>query len=429
MEKTVYWIWLSLACTPGSSTFPSLLEKFSDAEEIYRADEIELRRAIDRRATDRHALLDKDLEKAKEILNFCRTKRVGIVTYADPTYPDSLRQIPNPPVLLYYRGVWQDFNSGAFYAAIVGTRSVSDYGRKNTFIIARDLARSGAVIVSGMAIGIDGVALAGAISAGAPTVAVIGSGIDVCYPSQHITLAREIVKRGCVITEFPPGTPPNKFNFPKRNRIISGLCAATLVMEGREKSGALITARCAKEQGRAVYALPGNIGSPTSEVTNLLLKNGAKALVSADDVVRDFELQYHGRLNPFKLAEKSEFDMGLTLSTLKVAATSPSDKIFFSGRPASRTDENPKSVTKKSEARAESDKPDPSVEPKKEAPLPDFDKETLALYKKIPTDGEVHIESLVDENNNLRSIMKRLLKLEMGHFIVMLPGERVKRNL
>ena len=418
MDKLLYWIWLSLACTPGSSTFLSLMSKFSDAEEIYRADEYGLRGAIDRRASDRSALLDKDLKRAEEILDFCTSKRVGIVTYADPTYPDALRKIPNPPVLLYYRGVWQDFNSGGFYSAIVGTRSVSDYGRKNTFTIARDLARAGATVVSGMAIGIDGVALAGALSVNAPTVAVIGSGIDVCYPAQHITLAREIVKRGCVITEFAPGTPPNRYNFPKRNRIISGLCAVTLVMEGRENSGALITARCAQEQGRVVYALPGNVGSPTSEVTNLLLKNGARALVSADDIVRDFETEYHGKLNPFKLAEKSPVDMGLVLSEYKVAATAPSDNIF-EHKSARTKSEKPKAAA--AEAKVTSPEP-PSV-------MPNFDKETLALYKRIPLEGDIHIESLVDCDHDLRSIMKVLLKLEMGHFVVMLPGERVKRNL
>ena len=418
MDKLLYWIWLSLACTPGSSTFLSLMSKFSDAEEIYRADENGLRGAIDRRASDRSALLDKNLKRAEEILNFCTSKKVGIITYEDLAYPDALRKIPNPPVLLYYRGVWQDFNSGGFYSAIVGTRSVSDYGRKNTFTIARDLARAGATVVSGMAIGIDGVALAGALSVSAPTVAVIGSGIDVCYPAQHITLAREVVKRGCVITEFAPGTPPNRYNFPKRNRIISGLCAVTLVMEGRENSGALITARCAQEQGRAVYALPGNVGSPTSEVTNLLLKNGARALVSADDIVRDFEVEYHGKLNPFKLAEKSSVDMGLVLSEYKVVATAPSDNIFEhkSARPKSE-----KLKTVSTEAKIATAEP-PSV-------LPNFDKETLALYKRIPLDGDIHIESLVDRDHDLRAIMKILLKLEMGHFIIMLPGERVKRNL
>ena len=418
MDKLLYWIWLSLACTPGSSTFSSLLSKFVDAEEIYRADEDGLRGVIDRRASDRSALLDKDLKRAEEILAFCTSKRVGIVTYADPTYPNALRNIVNPPVLLYYRGVWQDFNSGGFYSAIVGTRSVSDYGRKNTFVIARDLARAGATVVSGMAIGIDGVALAGALSVDAPTVAVIGSGIDVCYPAQHITLAREIVKRGCVMTEFAPGTPPNRFNFPKRNRIISGLCAVTLVMEGRENSGALITARCAQEQGRTVYALPGNVGSPTSEVTNLLLKNGARALISADDIVRDFEMECHGKLNPFKLAEKSPVDMGLVLSEYKVAATAPSDNVFNHKSPRQKT-QKPKSDSAELKV----------MPPESPSVLPNFDKETLTLYKRIPFESDIHIESLVDSDHDLRSIMKILLKLEMGHFIVMLPGERVKRNL
>ena len=422
MDKLVYWIWLSLACTPGSSTFSSLLQRFSDAEEIYNAEDSDFRGVIDRKLSDRTALLDKNLDEAKRILAFCKSKRVGIVTYSDPAFPESLRSISNPPVLLYYRGVWQDFNSGNFFAAIVGTRSVSDYGRKNTFVIARDLARAGATVVSGMAIGIDGVALAGALSVNAPTVAVIGSGIDVCYPSGHVTLAREIVKRGCVITEFAPGTPPRRFNFPKRNRLISGLSRATLVMEGRESSGALITARCAFEQGRSVYALPGNVGSQNSEVTNLLLKNGARAFVSADDIVRDFEKEFSGRLNPFKLAERSEYDMVSVLSAFKVMAVAPSDNIF-TARAERHTSVADRAVSvAAAPPRAEAEKPSQEA-------LPSFDKPTLKLYKKIPSDGEIHIESLVDEETDLRSVMKMLLKLEMGRFVIMLPGEKVKRNL
>ena len=189
-------------------------------------------------------------------------------------------------------------------------------------------------------------------------------------------------------------------------------------MEGRENSGALITARCAQEQGRIVYALPGNVGSSTSEVTNLLLKNGARALVSADDIVRDFEIEYHGKLNPFKLAEKSPVDMGLVLSEYKVAATAPSDNIF----------DHKLTRPKKEKSKAEISEMK-NTTPTAPSVLPDFDKETLALYKRIPLEGDIHIESLVDGEHDLRSIMKLLLKLEMGHFILMLPGERVKRNL
>ena len=180
----------------------------------------------------------------------------------------------------------------------------------------------------------------------------------------------------------------------------------------------MITARCAQEQGRIVYALPGNVGSPTSEVTNLLLKNGARALVSADDIVRDFESEYHGKLNPFKLAEKSPVDMGLVLSEYKVVATAPSDNIFEHKSIRPKVE---KSKTVPAKVEVASPEP-PSV-------MPNFDKETLALYKRIPLEGEIHIESLIDGDRDLRSIMKTLLKLEMGHFIVMLPGERVKRNI
>ena len=190
-----------------------------------------------------------------------------------------------------------------------------------------------------MAIGIDGVALAGALSEGKSTVAVIGSGIDVCYPLCHKRLAREIVKRGCVITEYAPGTRPYKNNFPTRNRIVSGLANVVLVMEGAEKSGSLITAGYAKEQGKAVYAFPGNVGNVGSEATNLLIKNGAKLLTAADDIVRDFEKQSLGKLNPFRLTEKSGVDMHSALSELEVSCVAVDDSIFKSSRRRSKRED------------------------------------------------------------------------------------------
>ena len=237
MDNTIYWLWLSLSCSVASPTFSSLLERFHDAKSVYDAVEFEILDCIDGSNTDRAFLINKDLSRAEEIYEFCKSRGVGILPYSDPKYPRALKQISNPPPVLYYRGILPDFNSG-FFVSVVGTRSLSDYGRKNAFKISYDLATAGAVIVSGMAMGIDGVALAGAISSDSPTVAILGSGIDVCYPKQHLTLAREIVKRGCIMTEFPPKTPPIKYNFPKRNRIISGISAATLVIEGRENSGA-----------------------------------------------------------------------------------------------------------------------------------------------------------------------------------------------
>jgi predicted Rossmann fold nucleotide-binding protein DprA/Smf involved in DNA uptake len=251
------------------------------------------------------------------------------------------------------------------------------------------------------------------------TVAVIGSGIDVCYPKEHRPLAREIVKAGCVFTEYPPGSRPDGHNFPVRNRIISGLSKVTLVIEGKERSGALLTARHAKEQGRTVYAVPGNVGNPNSEVCNLLLKNGARVCTCADDIVRDFEMSSLGKLNPFELAKKAPVNMQEVLSMLKIACVTQDDPIFKT--PRSRASTN------------KAQEPSPAVVEQAAPPVqtPDFsgfDAKALKIYKKIPLGEECTIESLADSELNMRDVMKGLLKLEMGKFITVLPGEKVRRN-
>lgn len=432
MDKIVYDIWLSLALVPGENTYLKLRERFSDSEQIYALSEKDIVAIVGRKSAECKKLLDKDLTRAEEIYSFCEKHHVGILTYNDEKFPTSLREIPTPPVLLYYRGVLPDFDA-SFCVGAVGTRALSKYGRRNAFSIAHDLACAGAVIVSGMAIGIDGVALAGALSAGGKTVAVLGSGIDVCYPIQHKMLAREIVKTGCVFTEYPPGARPDRFNFPRRNRIISGLCAATLAFEGRERSGALITARHAMQQGRTVYALPGNVENKNSELSNLLLKNGARVCTSADDIIRDFESKYAGIINPFSLAQSKHPKMEDVLSAYRVSATSVEDDVFDT-RP--RRD---KTVTPKQKSlNIQASRTDTAEKPpeasannlKNEERTPvGFDERTLKIYKKIPSSESCLIESLVDEEFSLRDVMKSLLKLEMGRFVKMLPGERVARNL
>ena len=422
MDNLVYWIWLSQACTPDSATFPRLLESFDSAEAVWNATDRQIRAAVGTSASDCNKLIDKDLTKAQEIYDFCTSKGVGMLTYVDDAFPESLRDIPTPPVLLYYRGKLPDFNTG-FRCAVVGTRTLSDYGRANAFKLGYDMGCAGATVVSGMAIGIDGVALAGALASGAATIAVIGSGIDVCYPMQHKRLAREIVKNGCVLTEYAPGTKPDRYNFPRRNRIISGLSAVTVVVEGKEQSGAMLTARHAKNQDRPVYAFPGNVGSPNSQLSNLLIKNGAHLCTGADDIVRDFETTYRGILNPFKLQERMGVNMNDVLTSLEVCAVCPSDDIFTPARTKGKALQNNTAKTNDGVPTL-SDDSVPKVEE-----LPAFDPKCLKIYKKIPTGVEYPIESLTDEENDLRSVMKLLLKLEMGKFIVMLPGERVKRNL
>ncbi len=419
MNEQILWIWLSLACTPGTENFSKLISEFKTVDAIYALDEYDLKRVIGSKTSDFSVLLDKDTKKAEKVFEYCVRKNIGILKYSDAEYPESLRSISNPPVLLYYRGILPDFES-LFCVSVVGTRRLSEYGLKNAFTISRDLASAGATVVSGMALGVDGVAHAGALSGGGITIAVLGSGIDVCYPADHKLLAREIVKNGCVFTEYAPGTKPEKYNFPRRNRIISGLSKATLVIEGRERSGALITARHAESQGRGLYALPGNVGNTNSELTNLLIKNGAKLCSCADDIVRDFEQGSLGRLNPFLLGSLEPVDILSELRKYSVSAVTPNDPVFKRKRKASENKE-----TKKEKVEAASEKH--SADSK--APVLDgFDKETLEIYKRIPQGEECSIESLVDSELSLRKVMRGLLRLEMGRFVVMLPGEKVKRS-
>ncbi len=419
MDQLVYWIWLSLACTPGAQTFAKLLTKFNDAYSVYDATDKQIRACVGYRISDCTALINKDLTRAEKIYEFCKTKGVGIVTYNDEDYPESLREIQTPPVLLYYRGKIPDMKK--FRCAIVGTRRLSDYGRKNTFRLGYDMGCAGAIIVSGMAIGIDSVAMAGAIAAGAPVIAVLGSGIDVCYPEVHRRLAREIVKNGCVFTEYPPGTKPDKYNFPRRNRLISGLSTVTVVMEGSENSGAMITSRYAREQGRPLYALPGNVGADGSDGTNLLLKNGAHPCTCAEDIVYAYQDCFPPVLNPFNLKVKMDVDMFEVLRELEVSAVTPTDNIFKPARPQPKKPSEKAAEPKAVESKPVEPKPDPSA-------LPQFDRDQLKIYKRIPENGDCSIESLVDENYSFKKVMGILLKLEMGRFILMLPGDRVKRN-
>ena len=423
MNDSLYWIWLSLAVTPATSTFSNLFKKYGDVKSIYDLDRSDLVSCIGSRSCDLDRLLDKDLTRAGEVLSFCERKGVGILKFTDPEFPETLKDISDPPVLLYYRGVLPDFNN-LCCVSVVGTRRLTDYGRRNAFSIAHDLARCGIVIISGMAIGIDGVAMAGALSAGGQTVAFLGSGIDVCYPDVHITLARETVKNGCIMTEYPPGARPDGKNFPRRNRLISGIGCSTLIIEGGDRSGALITARCAKKQGRVLYALPGNVDNKTSHVSNILIKHGAKLITDAYDIVSDFEFVYPGKVNPFKLTEPSCLRMHDELKRYKVSCVVPSDNIF-----------NPFSNKRKARAAQKAMEKDPvfnedqteSVAPAKEPPK-NFDKFALEVYKRIPQTDDCKIDAIVKEGEDVRDVMKALLKLNMGSFIEMLPGECIRRK-
>ena len=212
-----------------------------------------------------------------------------LLTYWDPLYPTLLKHIDDPPLVLY---IWGDFApADAFSLAIVGTRMPTRYGRQVTEKLVAELVQYSVTIVSGLARGIDTVAHAEAVKKGGRTIAVLGSGLDVIYPRENLTLAKEIVKNGAVITEQPFGTQPDAVNFPKRNRIISGLSLGTIVVEAREKSGALITANLSLDQNREVFAIPGSIFSPQSRGCHELIKTGAKLVGSVNDILDELPQQ------------------------------------------------------------------------------------------------------------------------------------------
>ncbi len=291
MDNKIYWIWLSLAAGPGSTLPRKLTEYFDgDITAIYEADIAQYKKA---KATPKNifALNDKSLDLAEDIINWCNAKNVKILTFEDEIYPERLKSIPDWPAVLYYIGEFYDIDKELCISS-VGTRRMTKYGHDTAYSFCYDFAKSGAVVVSGLAAGIDTVCHRAALDAGGKTVAVIGTRIDKVYPAENRDIMREIARKGLLITEFHPFFKTQSSNFPIRNRIISGLSEATVVFEADSKSGSLITANRARKQGRQIYALPGNIGEESALGTNELIREGSRIVTRATDILNDFMGKY-----------------------------------------------------------------------------------------------------------------------------------------
>lgn len=241
-------------------------------------------------------LSDKSTLREENILNWCLNNRITVITKDDEIYPKALRALRDPPTVLYCKGKMPDLNFN-LSIGVVGTRKMSDYGKNIAYEMGRGLSAGGATLISGMALGIDGMAMSGALDAGGTTVAVLGCGIDKIYPREHAHLFDRILKKGAVITEYPPGTPPAGVNFPIRNRIISGISQGVVVVEADMKSGALITARHAIYQAREVFAVPGQIKNENSSGTNYLIKEGVFVATCAEDVLEKYTFLYPHSVN------------------------------------------------------------------------------------------------------------------------------------
>jgi len=272
----------------GPARFNRLIERFGSAEAAWRAPMLELAAAgLERRAVESLGKLRATLDPATE---WRRLEKAGasVLILDDPAYPSALREIADPPPVLYVRGEITPADDWAI--AVVGTRRASSYGRQVTERLVADVARAGITVVSGLARGIDTHAHRAALAAGGRTIAVLGSGLDRLYPEENSALAGQIAQSGAILTEFPLGTPPDATNFPRRNRIVSGLARATLVVEADLKSGAMITATQAAEQGRDVFAVPGSIFSALSAGPHQLIREGARVVAEASDILEELHL-------------------------------------------------------------------------------------------------------------------------------------------
>jgi DNA processing protein len=283
-ESLAAWLRLTLVAGIGGQTQRKLLAAFGLPETLFAAGRSALRGVVGDKTAS--LLLDTDNQAAvAAALEWSEAPDQHIVTLADPAYPQALLELPDPPTLLYVRGRLDLLNRPAL--AIVGSRNPTPQGSQNAERFAAAFADAGLVIASGMALGIDGAAHRGALAACGDTVAFIGTGIDRVYPARNRELALEIGAKGSIVSEFPIGTPVLAANFPRRNRLISGVARGVLVVEAAVQSGSLITARLAAEQGREVFAIPGSIHSPQSRGCHQLIKQGAKLVETAQDVLEE----------------------------------------------------------------------------------------------------------------------------------------------
>ena len=295
MAQIRYWIWLTSLTGLRPLTMRRLTEHFGGPMETYYAPAGGYDGIPDLTEKEKALLSDKDLSRTEEILEICREKNIRILTLQDAAYPERLRQIPDPPPVLYVRGRLP-FLDELPAVAVVGTRNATPYGIKMAMKLGQELTAFGGCVVTGLARGIDGASARGALLAEGPCVGVLGTAIDVNYPRENSSLIDDVAATGAVVSEFPPGYPTMPENFPRRNRIISGLSCGTCVVEAPGRSGALITAEMALDQGRDLFAVPGNADAPNSVGTNRLLRDCAKAVTGARDILEEYEGLYPGRI-------------------------------------------------------------------------------------------------------------------------------------
>ena len=413
MKMLAHWIWLATRQNVSDRMKVELLRHFQDPEDIYYARSEDFRHIEGLTEEGAASLADKSLEQAEAVLGQCRREKLGILTYQDAAYPARLKNIADPPVVLYYKGRLPDFD-GSPLIGVVGTRKASAYGMTAAKRMGYQIARCGGIVVSGMAYGIDSMAMSGALTAGGCVVGVLGCGADIVYPPSNKGLFGDTEMYGCILSEFLPGTPPIGWNFPKRNRIISGLSCGVLVVEAPEKSGALITANQALEQGRDVFVVPGNIDVPTFVGSNRLLRDGAIAVSSGWDILSEYEAVYPDKIR------KDDADVQLKVYPDEVQrANKVAQKPALPKKKTAKNQSDDKKVI---------DNPAPPTYSdlnKDLSKLSDQEREILAALDS----GERLVDDVIAQLGwPTAKILSMLTMLEIKGFVRRIPGKRIARK-
>ena len=292
-----HWVWLATRPHVSDLLRRELVDRFGGAEDVYHGEKEDFATLGSLNENVLEALLDKDLSNANRILGRCKEQGIWALTWEDASYPARLRRIEDPPMVLYGLGTLPDLEDVPVIG-VVGTRRASAYGLEMAREFGYQIAACGGILVSGLAAGIDGLAMEGALMASKPVVGVLGFGPDHIYPKSNKPLFEAVRRNGCLLSEYPPGIRPDKWTFPRRNRIISGLSLGVLIVEAPEKSGALITAQLAAEQGRDVYCVPGAIRRGNCAGSNALLQSRiASAVTCGYDVLEEYASLFPGKLN------------------------------------------------------------------------------------------------------------------------------------
>jgi len=386
-----YWLWLTNLRGLSNQTRLALLRHFGTPEDIYYADEGEILLTEGITRQQAALLADHDLTAANRILADCQRLNINLLTLQDAAYPSRLKNIYDPPCLLYYKGRMPAFDEEAAIA-VVGTRDCTPYGVACAEKLSYGMASGGALIVTGLAAGVDSAAARGALRAGGTVAGVVGNGLDVPYPYENRYLYEDVAAAGVLISEYPPGTRPAASHFPVRNRILSGLALATLVVEAPERSGALISASRALDQGRDVFAVPGPIDDPRCAGSNKLLRDGAGVVTDAWDILSHYAARYPHRIRQLRVEEPRSY-----------------------GEPAPREAPAPAPATPGAEDHR------PLLDLEGDHGLTD---DQIRIVKELQ-EGTLHVDDIIDRTQiPTRRVLSALTMLEIDEIVAQSSGKR-----